>query len=85
MASRIQVIHLVYMFLFFIFIFSILVFIYIFKPFSKLLIWLDVEDKPVLKALVSLDDLGILPTLYYAHDGCTCPYVCLVLVEYRVL
>lgn len=30
---------------------------------------------------MSLDDLGILPTLYYAHDGCTCPYVCLVLVN----
>ena len=22
-----------------------------------------------------------LPTLYYVHDGCTCPYVCLVLVN----
>ena len=56
-----------------------------FKTFSKILIWLDIEDKPVLKALVSLGNLGILPMLYYAHDGCTCPYVCLVLVKYRDL
>jgi hypothetical protein len=33
----------------------------------------DVGNNPVLKALVSLDDLGILPSLYYIHDRCTCP------------
>ncbi|KAJ0576918.1 hypothetical protein HanIR_Chr05g0229941 [Helianthus annuus] len=37
-------------------------------PVTPALIFRCVEDKPVQKALVSSDDLGILPTLYYAHE-----------------
>lgn len=53
---------------------------------EKLFFWfqLDVDDIPVLKALVALDDI-ILPSLYYINGGCSCSNMSYkVFVSYRI-